>query len=165
MLSRTGLLLLESQVGPVLLHAVTQGHPELGLLSRGHALPPLLDVGQRRVGDGVGGGGSSGDNSNRGSHAAGPDASAQQRGGRRAHHCGSGGGFNCRRTEWRWVQLKWPGGVGGVVSLDVAMRIGCGFGWQGSVNWESLFSQMPEATERSTGSSSLVLWSYDGSTL
>lgn len=75
----TGLLLLEGQVGPVLLHAVAQSHPQLSLLLQRHALPPLLDVGQGRVGDGVGGGGSPGDHGGRGGGlAAGPgDGGAQ----------------------------------------------------------------------------------------
>lgn len=53
--ARTGLLLLDCQLVPVALHAVAQGHPEVGLLLEGHALPSLLDVGEGRVGDGVGG--------------------------------------------------------------------------------------------------------------
>ena len=54
---RTGLLLLVRQLRPVDLHAVAQRHPQVGLLLRGHGLPPLLDIGERRVGDGVGGSG------------------------------------------------------------------------------------------------------------
>lgn len=50
-ISHTGLLLLEGQRVPVDLHAVTELHPELGLLLRGHDLPALLDVGEGRVGD------------------------------------------------------------------------------------------------------------------
>lgn len=38
---------------PIDLHAVTERHPELGLLLRGHTLPALLDAGKSRVGDGV----------------------------------------------------------------------------------------------------------------
>lgn len=53
----TSLLLLDRQVVPVLLHAVAESHPQLSLFLEGHALPSLLDVGQGRVGDGVGGGG------------------------------------------------------------------------------------------------------------
>lgn len=49
----TGLLLLNSQLSPAALHPVAQSHPELGLLLHRHALPSLLDVGQRRVRDGV----------------------------------------------------------------------------------------------------------------
>lgn len=41
----TGPLLMERQLGPVLLHAVSQSHPQLGLLLQGEALPSLLDVG------------------------------------------------------------------------------------------------------------------------
>lgn len=41
----TGLLLLQRQVGPAALHAVTQGHPQVGLLLERHSLPALLDVG------------------------------------------------------------------------------------------------------------------------
>jgi hypothetical protein len=51
---RTSFLLLQRQLGPVDLHAITQGHPQLGLLLRRHGLPALLDTGQRRAGDGVG---------------------------------------------------------------------------------------------------------------
>lgn len=58
---RTGLLLLQGQLSPGALHAVSQRHPELGLLLERHALPSLLDVGERRVGDGVGGGGAADD--------------------------------------------------------------------------------------------------------
>lgn len=53
----TSLLLLDRQAAPVLLHAVTQGHPQLGLLLQRHALPPLLNVGQGGVRDGVASGG------------------------------------------------------------------------------------------------------------
>lgn len=74
----TGLLLLEGQLIPILLHTVAQGHPQFGLLGEGHALPPLLDVGQGRVRDGVVGGGrsdsrggSAGDNGSDGRLAAG----------------------------------------------------------------------------------------------
>jgi hypothetical protein len=53
---RTGFLLLVGQLGPVAdLHAVAQGHPQVGLLLRRHRLPALLDVGEGWVGDGVGG--------------------------------------------------------------------------------------------------------------
>lgn len=52
----TGLLLLEGHLVPVNLHTVTELHPQLGLLLRGHALPTLLDAGQGRVRDGVVGG-------------------------------------------------------------------------------------------------------------
>lgn len=36
---------------PVNLHAVAEGHPELGLLLRGHTLPALLNAGESGVGD------------------------------------------------------------------------------------------------------------------
>ena len=49
----TGLLLLQGHLGPVNLHAVSEGHPEVGLLLRRHGLPSLLNVGEGRVGDGV----------------------------------------------------------------------------------------------------------------
>lgn len=52
----TGLLLLEGHLVPVNLHTVTELHPQLGLLLRGHALPALLDAGQGRVRDGMVGG-------------------------------------------------------------------------------------------------------------
>jgi len=50
----TSFLLLNGKLVPAALHAVPQSHPELSLLLHGHTLPSLLDVGQRRVGDGVG---------------------------------------------------------------------------------------------------------------
>jgi hypothetical protein len=50
---RTSPLLLHGQLLPVGLHAVPKRHPQIGLLLRGHVLPSLLDVGERRVGDGV----------------------------------------------------------------------------------------------------------------
>lgn len=50
----TGLLLLQGHLGPVNLHAVSEGHPEVGLLLRRHDLPSLLNVCEGRVGDGVG---------------------------------------------------------------------------------------------------------------
>ena len=50
---RTSLLFLECQLLPIGLHAVTEGHPQIGLLLRRHVFPSLLDVGERRVGDGV----------------------------------------------------------------------------------------------------------------
>jgi hypothetical protein len=49
----TGLLLLQSQFRPVSLHAIPQRHPQICLLLRWHRLPSLLDIGQRRVRDGV----------------------------------------------------------------------------------------------------------------
>ena len=52
---RTGLLLLESQLSPVALHAVAESHPQISLLLRWHGLPSLLNVGEGWVGDGVGG--------------------------------------------------------------------------------------------------------------
>jgi hypothetical protein len=50
----TGLLLLQGHLGPVDLHAISQSHPQISLLLRGHGLPSLLNTGERRVGDGVG---------------------------------------------------------------------------------------------------------------
>jgi hypothetical protein len=52
--ARTGLLFLDRQLLPAALHTITEGHPEVGLLLEGHALPSLLNVGKSRVGDGVG---------------------------------------------------------------------------------------------------------------
>lgn len=52
--ARTGLLFLDRQFLPVALHTITEGHPQVGLLLEGHALPSLLNVGKSRVGDGVG---------------------------------------------------------------------------------------------------------------
>lgn len=49
----TGLLLVERQVMPAILHAVAQRHPQLSLLLHRHRLPSLLDVGERRVRNGV----------------------------------------------------------------------------------------------------------------
>lgn len=47
----TGLLLLQRQVVPAALHAVTQSHPQVGLLLERHSLPAFFDVGQGRVGE------------------------------------------------------------------------------------------------------------------
>lgn len=60
MSTHTGLLLLQGQVVPVNLHAVTELHPQLSLLLRRHGLPTLLDTSQGRVGDGMLAGGSTG---------------------------------------------------------------------------------------------------------
>ncbi len=51
--TRTSFLLLHCQCGPVLLHAIPQCHPQIGLLLRGHGFPSLLDIRQGGVGDGV----------------------------------------------------------------------------------------------------------------
>lgn len=53
----TSLLLLQGQLSPIGLHAVAECHPHIGLLLRRHLLPPLLDVGEGRVGDCVDGAG------------------------------------------------------------------------------------------------------------
>jgi hypothetical protein len=50
----TGLLLLQGHLLPVDLHAVPERHPQIGLLLGGHVFPSLLNVGERRVGDGMG---------------------------------------------------------------------------------------------------------------
>ena len=52
---RTGFLLLHGQLAPRALHAITQAHPQLGLLGGRQQLPTLLDVDELDVGDGVGG--------------------------------------------------------------------------------------------------------------
>lgn len=78
---RTGLLLLDGKLGPAALHAVTEGHPEVGLLLKGHALPSLLNVLERRVGQGLGGIGSTG---------RGPAQDTRSLGAE--HDCVSGGG-------------------------------------------------------------------------
>lgn len=93
----TGLLLLEGQFVPVLLHAVAQSHPQLGLLGQGHTLPPLLDVGEGRVGNGVvgggrghGRGGGTGDNGSGGEGGGGGLAETRAQGSRSrlTHHLG-----------------------------------------------------------------------------
>lgn len=83
---RTSLLLLEGQLSPIGLHAVAQGHPHIGLLLRRHGLPPLLDVGERRVGDGVDGAGLDG-----AGDCGGARGGADGAGDGRAEHCGGGG--------------------------------------------------------------------------
>lgn len=50
----TGLLLLHGQILPIHLHAVSERHPQIGLLLRRHLLPSLLNVGKGWVGDGMG---------------------------------------------------------------------------------------------------------------
>lgn len=106
---RTSLLLLESQVLPVDLHAVTQSHPEIGLLLERHALPSLLDVGEGRVGDGVSRR-SSGGQGGRAAH----QALAQQVGGRGAQHGGRIRSRDGGQTERR----------GGGSSIDVVSGSG-----------------------------------------
>lgn len=92
---RTSFLLLERQLVPVDSHAVTESHPKVGLLLKGHALPSLLDVGEGRVGDGVSGGGS-GREGGRAAH----QALAQQVRRRSAQHYGGfGGRFGGRLGE------------------------------------------------------------------
>jgi hypothetical protein len=77
----TSFLLSEREVVPVVLHAVPQGHPQVGLLAGRHALPSLLNVGEGRVRDGVARGGAA--------ESRGLRGGAQQGAGRRgAHHGG-----------------------------------------------------------------------------
>lgn len=52
----TSLALLNRQLMPIVLHAVPQCHPQIGLLLRGHPLPSLLDFCQGRIRYGVLGG-------------------------------------------------------------------------------------------------------------
>lgn len=49
----TSLLLVHGHLVPVHFHAIPESHPQIGLLLRRHSLPPLLNVGESRVGDGV----------------------------------------------------------------------------------------------------------------
>lgn len=116
----TSFLLLQSELSPVLLHAISQRHPELSLLLVGHALPSLLNVGKGRVGDGVGGGSRSPDNGDRDRSPGGgsSDARAQERRSRCAHHLdgyfrmcvvvvgSSEGEKGNGEWEWRLVQLR-----------------------------------------------------------
>lgn len=76
----TSLLLLQGQLSPIALHAIAQGHPDIGLLLRRHSLPPTLDVGEGRVGDGV---------CSAGLNGAGDDGRARDGAGDgSAEHCG-----------------------------------------------------------------------------
>jgi hypothetical protein len=50
---QTSFLLLHGQLVPVNLHSVPQGHPQIGLLLRRHALPSPLNVRECRVGNSV----------------------------------------------------------------------------------------------------------------
>lgn len=52
-MGRTSLLLLRGQLLPVDRHAITEGHPQFGLLLRRHLLPALLNVGEGGIRDGV----------------------------------------------------------------------------------------------------------------
>jgi hypothetical protein len=79
----TSLLLLQSQLSPIGLHAVAQGHPDIGLLLRRHLLPATLDVGEGRVGDGVGGTGLDGAGDDGRAHGG-----ADGAGDGSAEHCG-----------------------------------------------------------------------------
>lgn len=58
---RTSLLFLDGQFLPATLHAVTEGHPEIGLLLKGHTLPSLLNVVESRLRECLGGSGTGGD--------------------------------------------------------------------------------------------------------
>ena len=102
--ARTGLLLLDGQLLPVALHAVAEGHPQVSLLLERHSLPSLLDVGERRLGDGVGGlgaaGGGPGDDA-----AASGDALAQHARCRGSHHGGMCGKIKGVREEVAGSQL------------------------------------------------------------
>ena len=46
-------LLLPGHFMPIGLHSIPQLHPQLGLILRRHLLPPLLDVGEGGIGNGV----------------------------------------------------------------------------------------------------------------
>jgi hypothetical protein len=50
----TSFLLLQGHLLPVDLHAIPERHPQIGLLLGRHVFPSLLNVGEGRVGDGVG---------------------------------------------------------------------------------------------------------------
>jgi len=50
---RTGFLLLQGQFVPIVLHSISQCHPQIGLLLRRHRLPARLNVGESGIGDGV----------------------------------------------------------------------------------------------------------------
>lgn len=113
--SLTSLLLLESELSPVLLHAVSQGHPELGLLLQGHTLPTLLNVGQSRVGDGVGGSGTAGDGSRGGGAEGGSRNAAPQRGRELgAHHLVDRVSSKSREKGKNWVEPSDGGGGDGL---------------------------------------------------
>lgn len=86
--TRTGLLLLEGELGPGALHAVPERHPEVGLLLEGHVLPSLLDVGEGRVRDGVGGRGTADDHG-----LLLPGHGAEQRRSLSSHHLDSSPGL------------------------------------------------------------------------
>lgn len=51
--AHTGLALLYGQFMPIVLHAVPQCHPQIGLFLRGHPLPSLLNIRKRRIRYGV----------------------------------------------------------------------------------------------------------------
>lgn len=93
--SRTGLLLLDSQLGPAALHAITQGHPQIGLLLQRHALPSLLDVGEGRLGQSLGGIGADRD-------GAAHQALSEHTRRRGAEHCELDGG----RRQIRLIEVE-----------------------------------------------------------
>ena len=51
----TSFLFLQCQLIPIHLHTISQLHPQLGLILWWQSFPSLLDSGQGRVGDGMGG--------------------------------------------------------------------------------------------------------------
>lgn len=83
------LLLSKRELSPVGLHPIPQRHPQLSLLLRRHGLPSLLDVGQRRIGDGVGGSGPLGEGDGSGEAGRRSEESS-------AHHF-----FGIAVGEWR----------------------------------------------------------------
>lgn len=104
----TSFLLGEREVVPVLLHAVPQGHPQVGLLARRHALPSLLNVGERRVRDGVARGGAA--------ERRGLRSGAQQGAGRRGAHHGGWVGRSGRGERGEMGPIESPVRDGGLSS-------------------------------------------------
>lgn len=104
----TSFLLGEREVVPVFLHAVPQGHPQVGLLARRHALPSLLNVGERRVRDGVARGGAA--------EGRGLRGGAQQGAGRRGAHHGGWVGRSGRGERGEMGPIESPVRVAGLSS-------------------------------------------------
>lgn len=87
---------------PVNLHTVTELHPQLGLLLRGHTLPALLDAGEGRVGDSmVRSGAGLHDRGDRGSTDGCGGARDSARDGAREHCAEAGGGS----TTSKWGSI------------------------------------------------------------
>lgn len=109
---RTGLLLLDGQLVPVSLHAVTELHPQVGLLLGGKTLPALLDASESRVSDGMVGGSANFQGVQRGNWAGaegGLSARHSASDGAKKH-CAAGGRWQATSIMSQWMmEVIWRG--------------------------------------------------------